>query len=72
MSFPLTQLFCGIPPQSISSHVPPVNQVITNDLFILPLLQPTHQSKPDTAAPQAPPRSSALLSPPLQHQANCL
>ena len=72
MSFPLAQLFCGIPPQIISSHAPSINQHIIDGTFLLPSLQPTNQSKPYAAAHQPNPEPSALLSSPLQHQANCL
>ena len=69
---PLAQLSCGISPQIIPSHPPSINQYIADGTFFLPLLQPTNQSKPDAAADQPIPGSSALLCSPLQHQANCL
>ena len=47
-------------------------QHIPDGTFRLPLLQPTDQSKPNAAAHQPTPESSALLSSPLQLQANCL
>ena len=72
MSLPLAQLICGMPPQTIPSHAPPINQHITDGTFLLPLLQPTNQSKPDAAVHQPTPGSSAFLPSPLQHQANCL
>ena len=61
-----------MPPQLMPSHAPSVNQHISDGTFILPLLQPTNQSKPGVAAHQPNPGSSTLLSLPLQHQANCL
>ena len=69
MSLPLAQLICGMPPQTIPSHAPSINQHITDGTFFLRLLQPTN---PDAAAHQPTPGSSALLSSSLQHQANCL
>ena len=72
MSFPLAQLFCGIPPQITPFHAPSNSQHITDGTFRLPSLRPTNQSKPNAAAHQLNPESSALLSSPLQHQANCL
>ena len=71
MSFPLAQLFCGMPAQITPSHVPFNNQHIIDGTFLFPSLQPTNQFKPNAAAHQPNPESSALLSPPL-HQANCL
>ena len=71
MSLPLAQLICVMPPPTIPSHVPSINQHIT-DGTLLPLLQPTNQSKPNPAAHQPFPDSSALLPSSLQHQANCL
>ena len=72
MSLPLAQLICGMPPQTIPSPAPSINQHNIDGNFILPLLQPTNQSKPDAAAHQPTPGSSHLLSSPLQHQDNCL
>ena len=72
MSLPLAQIFCGMPVQIIPSHAPSINQHITDGTLLLPLLQSTNQSKPDAAAHQSTSGSSALLSSPLQHQANCL
>ena len=72
ISLPFAQLICGIPPQTIPSHAPSISQHITDDTFVLPPLQPTNQSKPDAAAHQPTPGSSAFLSSPLQHQVNCL
>ena len=72
MSFPLAQLFCGMPSQIISSHAPSINQHISDGTFLLPSLQPTNQSKPNAAAHQPNPEPSALLSSPLHHQAICL
>ena len=72
MSLPLAQLICGMPPPTIPSLAPSINQHVTAGTFLLPLLQPTNQSRLGAAAHQPTPRSSALLSSPLQHQANCL
>ena len=72
MSLPLAQLICGMPPQTIPSLAPSINQHIADNTLLLPLLQPTNQSKPDAAAHQPTPGSSALLPSSLQHQANCL
>ena len=72
MSLPLAKLFCGAPPQIIPSHAPSINQQITDDTLLHPLLQPTNQFQPDAATHHATPGSSTLLSLPLQHQANCL
>ena len=72
MSFPLTQLFCGMPAQITPSHVPFNNQHITDGTFLLPPLPPTNHSKPKTAVNQSTPEFSALLSSPQLHQANCL
>ena len=72
VSLPLAQLFCGMYSQIISSHAPSINQHIPDGTLLLPLRQPTNQSKLDAAAHQPTPGSSALLSLPLQHQANCL
>ena len=72
MSLSLAQLICGMPPQIIRSHTLSINQHITDGSFLLPLLQPTNQSKPDAAVRQPTPRSSALLPSSLQHQAICL
>ena len=72
MGLPLAKLICGMPPQTIPSHAPSINQHITDGTFLLPLLQPTNKSKSDAAVHQPTPGSSALLPSPLQHQANCL
>ena len=72
MSLPLAQLFCGMPPQIIPSHAPSTNQHITDGTLLLPVLQPTNQSKPDAAAHQPTPGSLAPLPSSLQPQANCL
>ena len=68
MSLPLAQLFCGKPSQNIPAHALSLNQHITDGAF----LQPTNQSKPDATFHQPTLRSSALLSSPLQNQANSL
>ena len=65
MSFPLAQLFCGMPAQITPSHAPFNNQHITDGTFLFPSLQATNQLKPNSAAHQPNPESSALLSPPL-------
>ena len=72
MSLPLAQKFRGMPPPIIPSPDPLINQPITDGIFILPLIQPTDQSKQDAAAHQLPPGSSSLLPSALQFQANCL
>ena len=72
MSFPLTQLFCGMPPQITPFHAPSTNQHLTDGTFLFPSLQPTNQCRPNAAAHQQTPESSALLFSLLQHQANCL
>ena len=72
VSLPLAQLLCGVPWQIVPSHALPTNQHNTDGTLLLPLLQPTNQSKPDAAAYQPTPGSSALLPSSLQHQANCL
>ena len=72
MSLPLAQLISGMPPQTIPSLAPSINQQLTDSTFLLPLLQPTNQSTPDAAAHQPTPGSSTLLPSSLQHQANCL
>ena len=72
MGLPLAQSIFGMPLQTIPSHVPSIDQHITDGTFILPLLKPTNQSKPDAAAHQTTPGSLALLPSSLQHQSNCL
>ena len=72
MSLPLAHLFCRVPSQIISSHAPSVNQHITDGTLLLPLLQPTNQTKPDAAVHQPTPGSLALLPSSPQQQANCL
>ena len=62
MSLRLAQLICGMLPQTIPSHAPSINQHITDGTFLLPLIQPTNQSKPDAAAYQPTPGSSPPLS----------
>ena len=61
-----------MPPQTILSHAPSINQHITDDNFLLPLLQHTNKSKSDAALCQPTLGSLAFLPSPLQHQANCL
>ena len=72
MSLPLAQLICGMPPPTIPSHVPSINQHIADNTLLLPVLQPTNQSKPDAAVHQPTPGSSTPLPSSLQHQANWL
>ena len=72
MNLPLAKLFCEMPPQINPSHAPSTNRHITDGIFLVPSLQPRNQSQPNTAANQPTPESSALLSSPLHHQANCL
>ena len=72
MSFPLAQLFCGMPQQDIPPHASSINQHITDGMFLLPSLQLTNQSKPNATVHQSTLEFSALLSSPLLHQANCL
>ena len=72
MGLPLAQLICGVPPQFIPSLAPPINQYKSDNTLLLPLLQQTNQSKPDAAAHQPTPGSSASLPSSLQHQSNCL
>ena len=72
MSLPFAQLFCEMPPQIFPFHAPSIKQHITDGTLLLPFLQPTNQSKPDAAAHQPTPASSAFLSSPVQHQVNCL
>ena len=72
MSFPLAQVFCGMPPQIIPPHAHSINQHITDGTFLLPSLQLTSQSKPNAAVHQSTPEFSALLPSPLLYQANCL
>ena len=72
MSLPLAQLICGMTQPIIPSHASPINQPNTDGSFILPLFQPTNQSKQDEAIHQSLPGSSSLLPSTLQHQANCI
>ena len=72
MSFPLSQLFCVVPPPIISSHAHPRAQSITDGTFILPLIQSKNPSKLNAEVHQTPPGSSSLLLLPLHHQAQCL
>ena len=72
MGLPLAQLICGMSPQTIPSNALSINQHIADNTLLLPLLQPTNQSKPDAAVHQPTPGSSTLLPSSLQHQADCL
>ena len=71
-SLPLAQLICRMPPRTIPSHAPSASQHITDGTFLLPLLQPADQCKPDAPVRQPTPGSSALLPSSPQHQENCL
>ena len=72
VSLPLAQLFCGMPQQIIPSHTPSLTHHVPDGAILLPLLQQTNQFKSTATANQPTPASSAFLSSPLQHQANCL
>ena len=72
MGLPLAQLICGMPPQLVPSLAHPFNEYNSDITLLLPLLQQTNQSKPDAAAHQPTPGSSASLPSSLQHQSNCL
>ena len=72
MSFPLAQLFSGMPSQIPPFPAPAINQHAPDKTLILPLLQPTSQPQPNVAAPQPIPESTTLLPSPLTPQANCL
>ena len=67
MGLPLAQLICGMPPQTIPSHAPSIDQHIIDGTFLLPLLHPTNKSQLDAAVHQLTPGSSTL-----QHQVICL
>ena len=72
LGLPLAQLVCGMPPQTIPSLAPSINQHIADNTTVLPLLQQTNQSKPYAAAHQPTPGLLTLLPSSLQHQSNCL
>ena len=72
MNFPLAQLFSGMPPQIIPSHVPSFSQPITDGTFILPLIQAKNPLNKVAAVHQPPRGSSSHLSLSLQHQTNYL
>ena len=72
MGLPLAQLICGMPPQTIPSLAPSINQHIAYTTLLLPLPQQTNQTTPDAAAHQPTPGSLAPLPSSLQHQSNCL
>ena len=72
MGLHLAQLICEMPPQTIPSHAPSINQHITDGTFLHLLLQQTNQAKPDAAAHQTTSGSLALLPSSLQHQSHCL
>ena len=61
-----------MPPQTVPSHAPSINQHITDGTFLLLFLRPTNQSEPNAAAHPPTTESSVPLSSPLQLQANCL
>ena len=68
----MAQLICGLPPQTIPSLAPSINQHIADTTLLLPLPRQTNQSTPDAAAHQLTPGSLALLPSSLQHHSNCL
>ena len=68
----LAQLICGMPPQTIPSLAPFINQHIADNTPVLPLLRQTNQTKPYAAAHQPTPGPLALLPSSLQHHSNCL
>ena len=72
MGLPLAQLICGMPPQTIPSLAPSITQHLADNTLLLPLRQQPNQFKPDAAAHQPAPGSSASLPSSLQHQSNCL
>ena len=72
MSFPLAQLICGMPTQTIPPYAPSINQHIIDGTLLLPSLQLTSHPKPNAAINQSTPEFPVLLSSPLLHQANCL
>ena len=72
MRLPLAQLFCGMPPQINPSHAPSIIKHALDGTILLPLPQRTNYSNPNAAAHQPLPEPSALMSLPLQHEANCL
>ena len=72
MGLPLAHLFCGMPPQLKPSHAPHINQSTADGTFILPFIQRKKPSPQDGAIHKLSAGSSALLSSPLHHQANCL
>jgi len=72
MSLPLAQLFSGMPPQFTPFPAPAINQHVSDGTFFFPFLQQTSQFQPNAAALQPTSEFSALLSSPLQHQANYL
>ena len=61
MSLPPTQLLCGIPQLIAPSHAPPITQPISDDTFILPLIQPKTPSEQYAEPLQPPPGSSSFL-----------
>ena len=72
MSLPVFQIICGKHPSIIPSHAPPLRKPITDDTFILLLIQPMNPFKQDAATFQPPPGYLSLLHSTLQHQAQCL
>ena len=69
MCLPLAQIFCGQMPPSVNpSLAPRLRQPITDDTFILTLIQPKNPSKQDAGTLQPLPGSSCSLPSPLQHQ----
>ena len=69
MNLPMAQLICGMPPQIIPSHAPPINQHIADNSL---LLQPINQYMTDAAAHKPTPGSSTHLPSALHHQMKCL
>ena len=72
MGLPLAQLICGMPPQTIPSLAPSINQHIADTTLLLPLLQPTNQSPADATTRNPICGSSAPLPSSSQYQSNCL
>ena len=70
MGLPLAQLIRGMPPQTIPSLAPSINQHKSDYTPLLPLPQQTNQSKPAVAARQPTTGSSAPLPSSFQHQLN--
>ena len=67
MSLPLAQMICGLPSPINPSHASTLRQSITDDTFILNLIQQKNPPKHDAETLQIPPGSSSR-----QHQAQYL